>query len=77
MQARWELWKAASQEMRKIISAFKKDELLSATAAIDTLDRMGYTWNGGVYWRPPIGLIPGYLNVRSRQEKDMPSSIDN
>lgn len=27
-------------------------------AAEATLKRMGYTWNGGVLWRPPIGKAP-------------------
>ncbi|KWW08290.1 hypothetical protein [Escherichia fergusonii] len=61
MQARWEIWKAASQEMRRVASAFKTGEAVSAKAAIDTLDRMGFTWEGGVYWKPPVGLIPSYL----------------
>lgn len=26
-----------------------------ATAAIKTLEGMGYSWNGGVLWKPPVG----------------------
>lgn len=29
-------------------------------AAEATLTRMGYTWNGGVLWRPPIGPAPAF-----------------
>lgn len=29
-----------------------------ATAAIKTLEGMGYSWNGGVLWKPPVGTAP-------------------
>lgn len=32
-----------------------------ATAATATLERLGYTYNGGVLWRPPLGETPDYV----------------
>ncbi|UXY12035.1 hypothetical protein N7922_05775 [Kosakonia sp. ML.JS2a] len=30
-------------------------------AAVATLESMGYTWNGGQLWKPPIGKAPAYI----------------
>lgn len=31
-----------------------------ATAAIATLERLGYTHNGGYFWKPPLGKVPDF-----------------
>lgn len=28
------------------------------SAAIATLEALGYSYNGGMYWKPPIGKVP-------------------
>ena len=30
-------------------------------AACRTLENMGYVWNGGAYWKPPLGKPPAYV----------------
>ena len=30
-------------------------------AATKTLDSLGYSWNGGELWKPPIGPTPDYI----------------
>jgi hypothetical protein len=35
---------------------------LEATAAIDTLKFLGYTYHGGERWKPPLGECPAWLN---------------
>lgn len=32
-----------------------------ADAAVRTLNQMGYTWNGGTMWRPPLGAVPKFM----------------
>ena len=32
----------------------------AADAAIRTLERVGYSWTGGQYWRPPLGKAPHF-----------------
>ncbi len=27
-------------------------------AAVQTLESLGYTWEGGVHWKPPLGKAP-------------------
>ena len=31
------------------------------SAAVETLEGEGYTWNGGQLWKPPIGKAPAYI----------------
>lgn len=31
------------------------------SAAVETLESKGYTWNGGQLWKPPIGNAPAYI----------------
>lgn len=38
-------------------------------AAVETLRGLGYAWNGGQLWKPPIGLPPSYIN-NDRAELD-------
>lgn len=33
-----------------------------AAAAVATLNHLGYTWQGGKQWKPPVGLPPSYIN---------------
>jgi hypothetical protein len=35
---------------------------LEATAAINTLKFLGYTYHGGERWKPPLGECPAWLN---------------
>jgi hypothetical protein len=30
-------------------------------AALKTLQRLGYTYNGGELWKPPLGPVPDYI----------------
>lgn len=32
-----------------------------ADAAVRTLTHMGYSWNGGTMWRPPLGAVPKFM----------------
>ena len=36
-------------------------EAEEGNAAIETLSRLGYKWNGGQLWKPPIGPKPDYI----------------
>jgi hypothetical protein len=38
-----------------------RPSLLAAIAACSTLERLGYTWSGGVEWKPPLGKPPAYI----------------
>ena len=31
------------------------------SSAVKTLESLGYVWNGGELWRPPIGKAPSYI----------------
>lgn len=31
-------------------------------AAVATLNHLGYAWQGGEQWKPPVGLPPPYIN---------------
>ena len=43
------------------------------STAVDTLEKMGYSWNGGELWKPPIGKVPYYIrnnkNTKTTYEK--------
>jgi hypothetical protein len=32
-----------------------------ASTAVKTLESLGYAWNGGELWKPPIGKAPAYV----------------
>jgi hypothetical protein len=44
-----------------------KHDLDRAEAACATLARQGYTWNGGAYWKPPLGKPPAYVRTPGEQ----------
>lgn len=48
---------------RQTEQAIKEFEMWQsqAQAAIGTLSNMGYTWSGGMLWRPPHGKTPDYI----------------
>jgi len=53
------------------------DGEVRATAAVKTLERMGYAWNGGRLWKPPIGPTPDFMDTdaptaEAQEEVDMP-----
>jgi NTP pyrophosphatase (non-canonical NTP hydrolase) len=39
----------------------RTEEAQRRRAAVDTLTRLGYSWHGGVLWRPPLGDAPDYI----------------
>ncbi|AUR84293.1 hypothetical protein NVP1052A_64 [Vibrio phage 1.052.A._10N.286.46.C3] len=34
------------------------------SAAIETLERMGYVWKGGELWKPSVGIAPNYIKPK-------------
>jgi hypothetical protein len=39
------------------------NERSEESTAVKTLKSLGYSWNGGEQWKPPIGKSPEYINV--------------
>ena len=39
------------------------------STAIETLDKLGYTWNGGELWKPPMGNAPTFAKTKVTYEK--------
>ena len=39
-----------------------------AAAAVATLNHLGYTWQGGKQWKPPVGLPPSINDDRAELE---------
>jgi hypothetical protein len=39
-----------------------KHDIDRAEAACATLSRQGFTWEGGAYWKPPLGKPPAYVH---------------
>jgi hypothetical protein len=47
--------------------------VLRQRAAVRTLERLKYTWHGGVEWKPPLGNAPAWVldeEERQRQERE-------
>lgn len=42
------------------------DDLQGRAAAVRTLQRLGYTYRGGVEWAPPIGPMPDFGLLKAR-----------
>lgn len=44
-----------------VLSNLTHAEYASRISAVRTLENMGYTWNGGELWKPPLGKPPAYI----------------
>jgi hypothetical protein len=53
-----EYWNKAITAIKQALSA----PVQEATAAINTLKFLGYTYHGGEQWKPPLGECPAWLN---------------
>lgn len=47
-------------DIKELTDICRKD-MLCKQAALDTLENLGFTWEGGQMWRPPLGKAPYYL----------------
>jgi hypothetical protein len=48
--------------LAKEVQAHRKDAA-QLNAAKSTLEYKGYTWNGGQFWKPPLGKPPAYITM--------------
>jgi len=57
------LWAMIKRHYYNLMAWFSQDGRRSRRyrdAAIATLVRLGYTWNGGKSWKPPLGKAPNF-----------------
>lgn len=59
---RWRRFDVAPGPLFTTVPPTVAPPLTSETsAAINTLKLLNYTWTGGEYWRPPLGLPPDFV----------------
>ena len=47
--------------LRRYGSSMNDEDLAKATAAVKTVEQLGYTYEGGQLWKPPLGEAPAYI----------------
>ena len=50
-----------SRKVWKELPRALTEEERSRRSAVDTLKNLGYVWNGGKLWKPPLGTMPKHL----------------